>query len=86
MTRSIKCHLKSEDLCEQLLMQSRKLTHSHEFCQVVLQPDMSFLQRTHLKQLVIEKKLRNSLARDNNEEADWIIRDSKLYRKRDIYV
>ena len=86
VTRSIKCHLKSEDLCEQLLMQSRKLTQSHQFCQVVLQPDMTFLQRAHLKHLVREKKRKNSLACDNNEEADWIIRDNKLYRKRDIYV
>ncbi len=85
-TRSIKCHLKSEDLCEQLLNQSRKLTQSQEFCQVVLQPDLTFHQRTHLKQLVREKRRRNSLAQENNDEADWIIRDNKLYRKRDIYV
>ncbi len=86
MTRSIKCHLKSEDLCEQILMQSRKLTKSHEFCQVVLQPDMTFIQRMHIKQLVKEKKRRNNIALENNEDADWIIRDGKLYRKRDIYV
>ena len=85
-TRSIKCHLRSEDMCEQILMRSRRLTQSHEFCQVVLQPDMTFLQRTHIKQLVKEKKRRNSFARENNEEEDWIIRDGKLYRKRDIYV
>ncbi len=78
--------MKSDDLCEQILGQSRKLTQLHEFCQVVLQPDMTFRQRTHKKQLVKEKKRRNSLARDNNDEADWIIRDSKLYRKRDIYA
>ena len=85
-TRSIKCHLKSEDLCEQILMQSRKLTKFHEFCQVVLQPDLTFHQRIHIKQLVSEKKRRNNLALEKNEEADWIIRDGKLYRKRDIYV
>ena len=86
MNRSIKCHLKSENLCEQLLLQSRKLTKSQEFCQVVLQPDLTFHQRIHIKQLVREKKRRNNLALEKNEEADWIIRDGKLYRKRDIYI
>ncbi len=86
MTRSIKCHLKSEDLCEQILRQSRKLTKSQEFCQVVLQPDMTFNQRMHIKHLVKEKKRRNGLALENSEDPDWIIRDGKLYRKRDIYV
>ncbi len=86
VTRSIKCHLKSENLCEQILLQSRQLTKSHDFCQVVLQPDLTFHQRIHIKQLVREKKRRNNLALEKNEEADWIIRDGKLYRKRDIYV
>ncbi len=60
-------------------MQSRNLTKSHEFCEVVLQQYMTFDQRMHVKHLVKEKKRRNDLALENNEEADWIIRDGKLY-------
>ncbi len=85
VTRSIKCHLKSETLCNEILMQSRKLTKSLDFYQVVLQQDLTFLQRSHLKQLVREKRSRNNHARDNNEESDWIIRDGQLFRKRDLY-
>ena len=82
----MKCHLKSKEVCDQVLLHSRKLTKSGSFNQVVLQKDLTFMQRTQIKHLVQEKKRRNLLALQNNHDADWIIRDGKLYRKSDIYL
>ncbi len=84
--RSIKCHLNSKEVCEQVLSQSRKLSESNRFCQVVLQEDLTPMQRSHIKQLVNEKKKRNCLACKNNQDPDWIIRGGKLCRKNDYQV
>ena len=84
--RSIKCHLNSKELCEQILSKSRKLTESSSFNQVVLQEDLTPMQRLHLRQLVNEKKKRNCIARKNNQDPDWIIRSGKLCRKSDYKV
>ncbi len=83
--RSIKCHLISEGICEQILAQSRLLQDSHNFSNVIIQADLTPMQRFHLKKLVFEKKRRNSCAQLNNEEPDWVIRYGKLCRKRDFY-
>ena len=81
--RSIKCHLKSKEMCEQILSQSRRLSESSTFSQVVLQGDLTPNQRSHIRQLVNEKKKRNSLACKNNQDPDWVIRSGKLCRKSD---
>ncbi len=81
--RSIKCHLKSKEMCEQVLSQSRRLYESSNFSQVVLQGDLTPRQRSHIRQLVNEKKRRNYLARKNNQDPDWVIRGGKLCRKSD---
>ncbi len=82
--RSIKCHLKSKEMCTQVLLHSRRMSESHSFSQVVLQEDLTPMQRSHIRRLVNEKKRRNSLARENNQDPDWIIRSGKLYRKADF--
>ena len=79
--RSIKCHLKSKETCEQVLSQSRRLSESSAFSQVVLQEDLTPMQRSQLRQLVNEKKKRNSLTRKNNQDPNWVIRGGKLCRK-----
>ncbi len=79
--RSIKCHLKSKETCEQVLSQSRRLYESSTYSQVVLQEDLTPMQRSQLRQLVHEKKKRNSLARKNNQDPNWVIRGGKLCRK-----
>ena len=82
--RSIKCHLKSKEMCEAILSQSRRLSESSTFSQVVLQGDLTPLQRSHIRQLVNEKKKRNAIARKNNQDTDWIIRGGKLCRRSDF--
>ncbi len=84
--RSIKCHLKSKEMCAQVLLHSRRLSESHNFSQVVLQEDLTPMQRSHIRRLVNEKKKRNCVARENNQDPDWIIRSGKLYRKGDFKV
>ncbi len=84
-SRSMKIHLGTEEICQDLLKHSRKLTHSDNFSNVVLQADLTAQQRSHLKRMVCEKKLRNRIALKNQDEADWVIRSGKLCRKRDIY-
>ncbi len=84
--RSIKCHLKSKEMCEQVLSQSRRLSESSTFSQVVLQGDLTPMQRSHIRQLVNEKRKRNTIARKSNQDPDWIIRSGKLCRKSDHNV
>ena len=84
-TRSMKIHLSTEEICQDILKHSRKLTHSDNFSNVVLQADLTAQQRSHLKKMVCEKKRRNRVALENHDEADWVIRNGKLCRKRDIY-
>ncbi len=54
--RSIRCHLISKEVCEQVLSQCRRLSESSRFSQVVLQEDLTPMQRSHIKELVKEKK------------------------------
>ncbi len=82
--RSIKCHLNSQEDCEQIVMQSRLLEHSENYSNVIVQEDLTPKQRSHIKQLVLEKRRRNACAQENNEQPDWVIRNGKLCRRRDI--
>ncbi len=82
--RTVKVHLKSEDLCRNVLQQTIKLRTSNQFKHVVLQPDLTPIQRHRLKVLVEEKKQRNCYAVQCNEEPDWIIRRGKICRRRDL--
>ncbi len=81
--RTIKCYLNSQEVCEQLLMQSRFLSNSTKYSNVIVQADLTPMQRSYIKQLVLEKRRRNGCARENNEEADWVIRNGRLCRKSD---
>ncbi len=82
--RTIKCYLNSQEDCEQLLMQSRFLSDSTKYSNIIVQADLTPMQRAHIKQLVLEKRRRNSCAQENNQEADWVIRNGRLCRKSDL--
>ncbi len=82
--RTIKCHLNSKKDREQILVHSRILLGSENFRNVIVQADLTPMQRRHIKELVMEKKRRNCCAKENNEEPDWIVRNGKLCRKSDV--
>ncbi len=79
--RTIKVHLKSSNVREYILDNCRRLADSVKFKAVVLQKDMTVLEREHLKRLLFEKKRRNDLAKTVHEEPNWIIRSGVLCRK-----
>ncbi len=81
-TRSIKVHLKSADDCDEILQNLRKLSQSAQHACVVIQRDLTPMQRNHIKMLVMEKKRRNNEAIVNNEEPDWTISSGFLHRRR----
>ncbi len=81
-TRSIKVHLKSADDCVEILRNLRKLSQSVQHTCVVIQHDMTPMQRNHIKMLVTEKRRRNNQAIVNNEEPDWTISSGCLHRRR----
>ncbi len=81
-TRSIKVHLKSADDCDEILRNLRKLAQSVQHNCVVIQRDLTPMQRSHIKMLVTEKKRRNNQAIVNNEEPDWTISSGFLIRRR----
>ena len=60
------------------------MRNSAKYRRIVIQPDLTPKQRSQLKSLVSEKKLRNSYAVQCGEQPDWIIREGKLYRKQDL--
>ncbi len=80
-TRTVKIHLRSSNVCEYVLNNSRRLSDSEKFNKVVLQKDMTVLEREHLKRLLLEKKRRNELASTMDEEPIWIVRNGVLCRK-----
>ncbi len=84
--RSIKVHFISSEICEHILENARKLAGSAKYKFVVLQKDLTTLERLNLKKLVTEKRKRNLIASNRGLEADWIIRDNILCRKRDLYA
>ena len=84
--RSVKMHLKCEDFCHSILQNSRNLSTSKSYSNIVIQSDLTPLQRHHIKSLVQEKKERNHLAILCNEEPYWVIRNGRLIRKCDIWI
>ena len=80
-TRSIKVHLKSADDRDVILQNLRKLSQSVNHPCVVIQHDLTPMQRSHTKMLVMEKKRRNNQAVINNEEPDWTISSGFLHRR-----
>ncbi len=81
--RSLKIHFKSEEYKDQVLANARRLAKSETHQSVVIQKDMTPLQRIHLKRLLHEKKRRNYEARSKQEEPNWTIRGGILCRKTD---
>ncbi len=79
--RSIKVHLKSADDCDEILRNLRKLSQSAQHPCVVIQRDMTPMQRNHIKLLVMEKKRRNNQAIMNNEEPNWTVSSGFLHRR-----
>ena len=77
--------LTSSETCVFTLENARKLSRSVKYKSVVLQKDLTPLERLNLKKLVREKRLRNLNATNMGEEADWIIRGGILCRKCDFY-
>ena len=82
--RSMKIHFKCENFCHSILQNSRNLSTSKSYRNIVIQSDLTPLQRHHLKSLVHEKKERNHRAILCNEEPYWVIRNGRLSRKCDI--
>ncbi len=79
--RSLKVHLESTELRDKVLLNSRRLIKSENYSNIVLQKDMTPMERLHLKKLVYEKKRRNFEARQNNEEPNWTIQGGILCRR-----
>ncbi len=79
--RTIKVHLKSEEFCRRVIQNTQNISNSLKYPNVVIQPDLTPLQRRQLKSLVQEKKLRNSYAVQCGEEPNWVIREGRLFRK-----
>ncbi len=82
--RTIKLHFNSEDFCQSILQNTRKLRTSKSYRDIVIQADLTPLQRSHLKSLVQEKRERNQYAVQCNEEPDWVIKNGKLCRKSEL--
>ncbi len=79
--RTVKVHLTSAKLRESNISNSRRLVNSVKYKSVVVQRDLSILERQHLRQLVAEKNRRNNIARIANQEPDWKICNGTLVRK-----
>ncbi len=79
--RTVKVHLTSAKLRENIISNSRRLADSVKYKTVVVQRDLSILERQHLRQLVAEKKRRNNIAITANQEPDWKIYNGTLVRK-----
>ena len=84
--RTIKVHFKSEEVCSNILQNTRKLRETNQYKHIVIQPDLTPVQRQRLKLLVEEKKQRNWSAAQCKEEPDRIIRRGKLCRRRNLTI
>ncbi len=80
-TRTLKVHVKSAEVCEDILSNARRLSNSERYSSVVIQKDLTKLEQKQLKRLVLEKKRRNSQAQAFGEEPNWTICEGLLYRK-----
>ncbi len=83
--RSIKVHFTTTEMSAYTLENARKLSRTEKYKSVVVQKDLTPLERLNLKKLLTEKRLRNLNATRVGEEADWIIRAGILCRKQDFY-
>ena len=81
--RSLKVHLKYAEIKEEIIYNARRLANSEKYRTVVVQKDLTPLERIHLKNLVYEKNRRNHVARSSQDEANWTIRGGVLCRKSD---
>ncbi len=79
--RSLKIHMRSARTRDQILENARRLSHSYNFNNIVIQKDMTPLERIQLKRLVYEKNRRNHVARMNHEDANWTIRGGVICQK-----
>ncbi len=79
--RSVKVHFKTTEDCDKVLLNVRKLSRSAKHSSIIIQPDMTPMQRKHLRILVSEKRRRNNLAVVNNEDPDWTISAGYLHRR-----
>ncbi len=68
--RSLKVHLKSSEMRDTILDNARKLATSSSYQQVVIQKDMTPLEREHIKRLVYEKKRRNLEAKSKEGQEE----------------
>ena len=80
-TRSIKVHFKTVEDCDEVLQNLRKLSKSTKHNTIIIQPDMTPMQRNHLKMLVLEKRKRNTQAVSNHGDPDWTITAGFLHRR-----
>ncbi len=80
-TRTVKIHVKSAEVCEDILSNTRRLSTSERYSSVVIQKDLTKLEQKQLKRLVLEKKRRNSQAQAFGEEPNWTICEGLLCRK-----
>ncbi len=79
--RTVKVHLKSTKLRDSIISNSRRLSNSEKYKPVIVQKDLTMLERNCIKRLVAEKKRRNNVARMMNQEPDWTIYNGILSRK-----
>ena len=78
--RTIKIHTKCEDFCHSILQNSRDLSISKYYSNILVQSDLTPLQRHHLKSLVHKKRERNLRAIQCNEEPNWVIKNGRISR------
>ena len=83
--RSIKVHFTTTEMSAYTLENARKVSRTDKYKTVVVQRDLTPLERLNLKKSVTEKRKRNLNATKEGEEADWIIRGGILCRKQDFY-
>ncbi len=79
--RTLKVHLKCPETRDRILANAWRLASSTKHKGIVVQKDMTPLERIHLQRLVHEKNRRNYEARSNQQEANWTIRGGILCRK-----
>ena len=84
-SRSIKVHFTTTEMSAYILENARNLSRADKYKTVVVQKDLTPLERLNLKKLLTEKRIRNLNATRVGEEADWIICAGILCRKQDFY-
>ncbi len=83
--RSIKVHFTTSEMSTYTLENARKLSRAEKYKTVVVQKDLTPLERLNLKKLLTEKSIRNLNETRKGEEADCIILAGIMCRKQDFY-